>query len=492
MSDLWGVPAVPEHPAEVPEFPTHALPKPVALFVEQVAESVGVDVAMPGSVALTVLSAACVGRIKVSPWPGWTEHGPIWVTIAAPPGERKTAIKNVMAAPLEAATSALVAEAMVGRDERLALLKAATKAQNKAENVLAEAMNGGDPDAIATAEDTLRARTEDVTARAVSALPKLVGDDATSAALHDELAAQGGRFALMVPEGTGLFHRLLTGNGESLAPYLAGHGGDALRRSLVSRKVATVEDPALTVLVMVQPKVLADKGSDDTLTWSGFADRFLYVAPASVLTPAHAGPRPAPDAFTEAEYAGRIMAMVETLWPLEAPRVLTLTDDAKRALTEFQKIQLTHQTLNRVADPMPGFTSKLIGAVVRMAGHTAVFNNPAAEVIDADTVANAWELGQYFNSSMWRLFGESFTPAGQAAELAIDILGTLAGMHRRGWSVVQTRDVHKRVRELAVAGGAATCRQMLNSLADLGWLRSSERDAWELHPRLSEHVGSIR
>ena len=191
---------------------------------------------------LAVLSAATVGRVRVKAWGSLVERTVLWVLIVAEPGERKTSVFAIARRPLESIQDKLQAEAMIGRRAALGRLAAANAALKDAERELAAAYGGADDptadeasaaEAVEGAMAKLEAAAERASASAVPDLPRLVASDVTPEALHDLMAAQGGRLALFIPEGQSLLHRLANaGTGSDLEPYLDGHAGDAMVRDL--------------------------------------------------------------------------------------------------------------------------------------------------------------------------------------------------------------------------------------------------------------------
>lgn len=275
-------------------FPTDALPNKAAEFVRSAASSIGVDEGVIGSVVLSVLSAATVGRVRVKAWGSLVERTVLWVLIVAEPGERKTSVFAAARAPLEEVQEDLRTEAGgVGRRIALGRLSAANAALKNAERDLSEAYAAADDplkatdeketaEALETAITKLDTAAERASELAVPELPRLIASDVTPEALHDLMAEQGSRLALFIPEGQSLLHRLANaGNGSDMEPYLAGHGGDTMYRDRVSRSVDPVEDPSLVMSVMTQPEVLSSKATDE-MKWSGFMDRFLLVRPRSL------------------------------------------------------------------------------------------------------------------------------------------------------------------------------------------------------------------
>lgn len=472
---------------EAPTFPTGALPEPLAEFVAQVADAYDVDAAMPGAWALGVLSAACVGRLKTQPREGWTEHGPLWPCVVAEPGERKTPILRTLRKPLDDTEATIVADAMNGRDVAEATASAAHKASTTAEKDLATAMGDGDPDKIATAQARLTELVEKERELRLPPVPKLVGDDATSAKLHDLLAAHGGRFAVFSVEGDTLYRRLASGDGDFQGPYLAGHGGDTLRRALVGRHVADVDDPALTVVMAVQPEVLRARGSADDLVSTGFRDRFLFALPDSVLD---IEPNPsvnAVDAFVAATYASTIREITETFWPLDVPRVLPYTDDAQKLFAQAETRHREMLTVRRDMEPTMGSAKKHMGTVSRIAGVLAVARDRDTEAVTLDDLHSALEIGDYFLTCARRLFGHTMTEWGDAqADLDAIVRYFARRMDKGETGGVTARLVQKSLSARAKSLKAAEFTQRLDVLDGNGWLIRSDspHKTYRPHPEL--------
>src|SRR6266700_4577607 len=115
---------------------------------------------------------------------------------------------------------------------------------------------------------------------------RLLADDATPEILATLLAQQGGRIALLSPEGgvVGQMAGRYSGArvpGANLGVYLKGHAGDRLRIDRVGRPSEYVARPALTIGLAVQPEVLRTMAEIPELGGLGVLARFLYSLPAS-------------------------------------------------------------------------------------------------------------------------------------------------------------------------------------------------------------------
>jgi replicative DNA helicase len=84
----------------IPAFPVDALPGPIAEMVHAVSESTQTDPAMPGTCALSALSACTGGHAEIEIRGGWREPLNIYATTIAAPGERKSAVQSAMVRPL--------------------------------------------------------------------------------------------------------------------------------------------------------------------------------------------------------------------------------------------------------------------------------------------------------------------------------------------------------------------------------------------------------
>lgn len=482
-------------------FPTSALPEKVAAFVSSAARSIGVDEGVIGTVVLAVLSAATVGRVRVKAWGSLVERTVIWVLVVAEPGERKTSVFSVARQPLEAVQEKLRTEAGgVGRRIAVGRLAAANDALKSAERDLSVAYQQADDPVnedtteadLETANERVAAAAQRAAELAVPELPRLVASDVTAEALHDLMAAQGGRLALFVPEGQSLLHRLANaGNGSDLEPYLAGHGGDTMYRDRVTRTVDPVEDPSLVLAVMTQPEVLASKSTDE-MRWSGFMDRFLLVRPRS-LAGTRSARTAAIGAFELADYQRTVERMVREFWGLGEAREIVLAPDAEEVAVAFHD-EIEPQLRGGQIPPgrSPGWAKKMVGAMLRIAGILAVTEDPGVGQISVRHVRAAIDLMRYFEAHTETVNRTLLdTEVSEQLGYATRVLDALARLHAEGHRRVSTRDVGRRVH----GGRAQETDRALRNLAELEWVLHDDRlkpTPWVLRPGLAQWVEKFR
>ena len=64
---------------------------------------------------------------------------------------------------------------------------------------------------------------------------------------------------------------------------LKGHSGDSIRVDRIGRNSESIMNPALTVLLAVQPNVLSGMMQNGTFRGRGLTARFLYCMPKSIV-----------------------------------------------------------------------------------------------------------------------------------------------------------------------------------------------------------------
>jgi hypothetical protein len=236
----------------------------------------------------------------------------------------------------------------------------------------------------------------------VPELPQLYCDDITPEALAKLLANQGGRMFQISAEGT--VFEICKGRYSEVPNfdvYLKGHAGDSLRVGRIGRDRDTVERPALTVVVAVQPDVIAGLASEAQFRGRGLLARWLYSLSVGKIGHGQVRPRPVP---REVELT--YQANLTKLWQLEgstdAPHLLHFSGEADEALAEFERWLEPQLAPEEPLSLLAGWANKLAGAIARIAGILHVADSVGRGVawdfpIDAATVASAIALGRdYF------------------------------------------------------------------------------------------------
>ena len=106
---------------------------------------------------------------------------------------------------------------------------------------------------------------------------RLIVDDVTPEKLVSLMAANDGKMAVISAEG-GLFDILagLYNSNVNIDPFLKAYTGDSIQIDRQGRPSETIDNPALTMLLMIQPSVLEKIIENGKFNGRGLTARFLY------------------------------------------------------------------------------------------------------------------------------------------------------------------------------------------------------------------------
>ncbi|NKE62950.1 DUF3987 domain-containing protein [Lentzea sp. PSKA42] len=374
----------------LPPFPVSVLPGWVADMVSAVTEFTQTPADLAGCVALSALSTAAAGRINVRIRPGWTQPVNLFLAVALPPGSRKSDVFAAMAGPIRAAQAELVELALPHIEETRIQKAVAEREADKLEKTASTA----DPTSIGLAGDAaLRAREI-----VIPAQPRLVVDDITAEKAATIMAEQGGRLAVLAPEG-GIVANIAgrysgTPNYEV---FLRGHAGEYLEVDRQGRESDFIEHAYLTLGLVVQPQIIRDLGQIKAAKERGLLGRFLYSLPVSTVGQREIRVPEVPE-HVSTTYRTRLAELVLHL----APRDLTTVDfsrDADEAMfalqTELEPQLAPRGNLHHITD----WAAKYAGTVARLAGLLHLADSPAdkwSTEITSETFSRARTLGSYY------------------------------------------------------------------------------------------------
>lgn len=322
-----------------------------------------------------------------------------------------------------------------------------------------------------SAEDDIRRLQEELADLEKDAVDyiSLTADDITMEALTSKMAANGEKMALISSEG-GLFNvlsGLYTGGIPNIDIILKAWSGDHVEVDRKGRGHEVLMDPALTILLMVQPKVLEAVMNNAEFGGRGLNARFMYSIPMSLV-----GARvfDAPDIPQEVmdDYNNlirRILAIPDT----GEPRIIECTDEAR---DELRKI---HNEIEPrlIADlePMGDWAGKYEGAVVRIAGllHVCDHVERAAEVpIPGETIRRASKIGEYFLAHA----KVAYQLAGQMDDQPTkDAKYILKRLDSTGKTEISKRDLHQLCKNWVGLEEAEQMEPGLNVLVKRGYIK---------------------
>jgi hypothetical protein len=385
----------------VPPFPINRLPGWLARWGEAKAEATQTPSDLAAMLSLAVSGAALAKKFRVQPRPGWSEPTNICTVTALPSGDRKSEVYKDAMAPVLAFEQEEVAKAapiIAEKESEHRVLEARIKSL---EARAAKEDNQAERDLL---KHEARQAAKELAAHVVPAEPQFFCDDVTPEHLGQLIAQQGGRMLQAAPEGTAL--EIAKGRYSETANfdvYLKGHAGDPLRVGRVSRARDTVDQPALSLALAVQPDVIRGLNEQASMRGRGFLARLLYSVPVSRVGSREIAPRPVPEAVSR-EFSGSMLA----LWRLtgtndekgnDAPHWLRFSREADELLRELERWLEPQLAQGEPLSHLAGWANKLAGAVVRLAGilHIAEAVGRGerwSEIIEQETVSAAIAIGR--------------------------------------------------------------------------------------------------
>ena len=388
----WEIP-IPFEKANLPSFPTEALPKVVRDYVTAVAESTQTPVDMSASAALAILALCEQGKFRIRGKADWTEPLNLFVVVVAEPSERKSAVISLMTRPVNTFEADYnrqnAAELETSKMNKRILERRQRALEDKAAKGKIE---DGELEQLAQQLANYKERTP----------LRLYVDDVTTEKLTAVLADGGGNAAIVSAEG-GIFDMLsgIYSKNVNIDVMLKGHSGDSIRVDRIGRNSESIMNPALTVLLTVQPNVLSGMMQNGTFRGRGLTARFLYCMPKSIVGNRRYRTKPIP-----ADVARQYDLLIRNLLEEEQgefPEEITLTPEADEMLEAFS-YEIESKLKTEYAD-MADWAGKLVGAVLRIAGvlcRASVYRSngflESAEplVVDEPTMANAIKIGRYY------------------------------------------------------------------------------------------------
>ncbi len=392
-------PETPDRPP-VPEFvpfPTEALPKAAADLVRAGANSLQVDPAMLGPLALAAMCAAIGNSRTIALHASWHEPAIVWITVVAPSGAGKSPALELVTRPAEKRDAEALRAHREALKQHAAEVAQHEKAMRSWERGAGKSNLTATPPTAPEAPVCERFITSDVTVEALAAMlaasPRgmLLACDELAAWLNfGRYSANGGRAA------------------SEAARWLPMHRAQPLK---VDRKTAPpirVERAALNVSGLVQPGVLAAAltGTDFD---SGLVARLLLSMPP---IPTRRWQPGGISPMVERAYS----AMVEKLYALDMPEDEHRTPLPRALALDEQAGQLWAEYYNGLNQDMAGqderaraMLAKLEGAAARLAlvvhlGRVAGGEDAPANVIDGESMRRGIALAKWFRREGERVY----------------------------------------------------------------------------------------
>ena len=352
---------------------------------------------LAAGMVLAACSVATARRLRVEVEPGYFEPCNLWVLVALPSGNRKSAVQSNACAPF------LDWE----HDQRKAMepeIKRITSKLKTQEARIRKLRNDAAKQKEKHKVEELEKEIADIEAE-LPEIPQTLRiwtSDATPESLGERLAQGGGSLAWLSSEG-GVFDLLqgLYSRGiPNLDLVLKAHSGDSFWTDRISRPSVYLKYPRLSIGLSPQPSVVHGLISKPEFSGRGLTSRFLYLLPPSPLGYRKLESHPIPDEVKNAYHAG-LRAMLD--WNESDPdkdgnRLFSLKL-SREAYKEWHDFSLSIEERMKSGEDLEHFTGwagKAPGAAARVAAvlHSIkhAHGEPWTAEITAETMNAALEI----------------------------------------------------------------------------------------------------
>ena len=452
-------PPIPFAQHTLPEFPVDAFPSAIRDYVLAVSETTQTPVDMAATAALAVLALCQQGKYRIKGKDDWIEPLNLFTVIVAEPSERKSAVISHMAGAVHRFEAAYNQQHAAAIERSKVEKKILEKQQRNLEEMVLKGK--------AQIEDL-----QDISMQLANfqeAMPmRLYVDDVTTEKLTSVLSENGGTAAILSAEG-GIFDMLsgIYTKNVNIDVFLKGHSGDSIRVDRIGRNSESIMNPALTVLLAVQPNVLSGMMTNGTFRGRGLTARFMYCMPQSRVGDRLYRTQPIRDEVSRC-YEIAIRNLLDEEKP-QIPELIHLSPEADRLLEQFAS-EVESKLKNEYSD-IPDWAGKLVGAVLRISGLLCRAANakcadfldiPESTIVSPEQMTGAIAIGRYFTEharAAYTLMGADALV--KQSQYALDAI------LKTGLVEFNRRDLMRLCRSFKTADAAQV---VLNHLTDLGYL----------------------
>ena len=448
---------------------------PFREFCAAVAEALQVPLDMVPPLALALASIGTSRALEIELSAQWLETAPLWFVTLLEPGERKSAGLGLLSAPVhawQAEQREYLRHALASYAEKRRAVEARlTGLRTQLQRAKGPEVGKLERDAL-----DLAAKLENLPALAA---PELITSNATPEAVRDLLTRNGEKVALVSAEtdaGQLMGSRYSKTGSANLDLFLASFTGDPCPSHRIGRDMPLAR-PALVVVLSVQPQAFADVLRDPVALGRGYIDRLCLMQPVSRMGARSLHPDAVPPHLLQ-WWGETLRRLLDLKWPgrviLDAngptrceqgPHVMRLAPDAE-AIFDVLRADIESR-IGEGGDlrPVCGFASKLPGVVARIALCLQAMQDPAADVITAETMKAACAWAPALLGHFRAVLGDA--AEGDDVKLARRLLRLIK---KHNLAELSARDAH---RHLDTGNGetAEDVGKALDVLRDSEWLR---------------------
>lgn len=418
---------------------------------------------------IAVISLAVQTKYAICPVEGWIEPLNLYMVVVARPSERKSPVMREVMAVVYRYTSEYNEENRQRIEEYNTEKDVLLKKISNAKQELASMKKSKK---MVTMEDLKALQNEYDELVEVTPL-RLVADDITPEALISLMYENGGKMAIVSTEG-GIFDMAAGRYSDktNIDVFLKAYSGDPIMVDRKGRSNEYIENPALTILLTVQPSVIDEIMNNKEMNGRGFVARFLYSLPVSRIGRRSYRVKPIPEKvkndFNDLMY--RLLQIPD----IGEPRILHLSVEADKLAEEF--FQEIEEGLTDELEEIEGWAGKLHGQTMRIAGvfHCCEHVENSYNVpVSGETMKNAIEMGRYFLAhakAAFAIMGLSDPPEVKDAKYILKRIDE-SGLHE-----ISKRDLFDLCKGRAGMEKVEGMEPGLNELIQRGYIRIFKAD----------------
>lgn len=371
------------------------LPSPYKEFAAALSERLETPESAAVLCVLSVIATATQKKYQILIEDDYAEPLNLYVMVAMPPANRKSAIFNYCMKP--------VSDFEERECDRLRPMIQTMQSdycsqkrliENERKRLTVKKANEGAVEKISKREAELKEPP---------AFPQFFLNDTTTETLSQTLMEQKGKISILSDEGGILdtFSGLYTGGTSNIDVLLKGWDGGVLR---IRRKDKNIYlKPTITIFLIVQPVIFENMAKNSNFIGKGFFERFLYCLPKSKIG-YRQNRREVLPAETVKNYEAAIKSLLQIPYG-KTPISLRLSKRAKEVWYKFQdEIELNLRKGGKL-ELCQGWSGKLCGQTARIAGllHLARYGDSSA-CVNEDTMRDAIEIGRMLCAHASRVF----------------------------------------------------------------------------------------
>ena len=240
---------------------------------------------------------------------------------------------------------------------------------------------------------------------------------------------------------------------------------DAIDTARIGREDNVADVALLTVVLTVQPSVIAALADKPELAGRGLTARFMYAMPHDVLGHRDLSMKPRPATSADATYRDAILRIGRRMASWQNPATLTLDHDAAQHFFDWRQHLEARRLPNGDLRPLAEWSGKLESSVLRLAALLHVAHGADIEApVSLGTVTQAIAVGTYWIAHAQHvhdLWGTS-----DDVRQARVVLTWLREIGATEFTVRELYSAHRRTFPTA-----ASTLPALELLTERGWLR---------------------